>query len=226
LVPNDKIYGTGDHVGEFDVWNMKVGSTNDEKLAEKLGETVQVASIRVDDIIQGAVQSDEERVFIAKVDTQGYEPSVFAGLAESVFQQQRIDFILFEYWPKGMDLLSSTGEEGSDHTKACIASGLLEKLQKAGYTLYALPNTAHPQAPKEARSALKHEHAPFNDARDNCEYYYQLEQRFPSDEYKMGYWSDILAVAPKASLVQSPVTLVGEVLMRQKQLAAPSIKVS
>lgn len=199
---------------------MKVGRTTDEAIAKKLGSTVQVASIKVDDIIEDALQSDEERVFIVKVDTQGYEPSVFAGLHASVIQQQRVDYILFEYWPKGMDLLASTGEDGSDHTKACIAADLLEKLQRAGYTLYALPDTSHPQAPRAARNALKNERAPTKNARDNCEYYYELEARFPSD-YKMGYWSDMLAVAPRATLIDKPATAVGQILKQQEKLASP-----
>ena len=189
---------------------MKVGKTTDQALATKVEETIQVPSVKLDDIILD-VLDDDDRVFIVKIDTQGYEPAVFSGLGASVMQKQRVDYILFEFWPKGMDLLASTGEQGSDHTKACIAAELLEKLQKAGYTLYALPGTSHPHAPREARAALKGERQPLNTARENCEYYYQLEERFPSD-YKMGYWSDILAVAPKATLVDNPVTYVGQAL--------------
>lgn len=200
---------------------MKVGKTTDENIAAKGGETVEVPSVKLDDLIQDFLTSYQERVFVAKIDTQGYEPHVFAGLSESVFTKKRVEYILFEYWPKGMDLLASTGEAGSDHTKACLAADLLERLQKAGYTLYALPNTSHPRAPWKAKQALKNELPPMNNVRDNCEWYYQLEERFPSD-YKMGYWSDILAVSPYATMVANPQTSTGRALKASGNLAAPS----
>lgn len=42
-----------------------------------------------------------------KIDTQGFEPLVFSGLKRAI-QERRIDFIITEFWPKGMDLMMST----------------------------------------------------------------------------------------------------------------------
>jgi Methyltransferase FkbM domain len=175
---------------------------------------VQVPSIRLDDLI-GEKLSDGDRIFVLKIDTQGYEPAVFAGLEKSVFEKARIDYILFEYWPKGMDLMTT----GDIDKRACVAAELLEALQEAGYTIFALPTTSHPRAPAEARRALRNEQPPVRSVKENCMYFYQLEDRFP-DLYKMGYWSDILAVANNASLVQNPTTKVGQVIQQQQRQAS------
>jgi hypothetical protein len=43
--------GTGDHVGEYDVWNMKAGQVPDDFPDSKKGTIVQVPSLKLDDII-------------------------------------------------------------------------------------------------------------------------------------------------------------------------------
>ncbi|CAB9527170.1 expressed unknown protein [Seminavis robusta] len=189
---------TGDHVGTYDAWNMQAAE----------GSPIQVDSIRLDDLIDEFMpRNSHDKLFVLKVDTQGYEPSVFDGLKHSVFLQRRVDYVMFEYWPKGMDLLST----GDVHKRSCVAHSILQALHEAGYTLYALPGTAHIKAPKEGKRAIVREKAPMHNFRENCLYYYQVEDRFPSPDYKMGYWSDMLAVAPGASLLQNPVTEVGRI---------------
>lgn len=42
-------------------------------------------------------------VHLLKVDTQGFEPYVFSGLARSILFAV-VDYIIFEFWPRGMDL--------------------------------------------------------------------------------------------------------------------------
>ncbi|CAB9520082.1 expressed unknown protein [Seminavis robusta] len=196
----------GDHVGSYDVWKMQAAAG---------APPTQVDSIRLDDLIGELIpQKSHDKLFVLKVDTQGYEPSVFAGLEHSVFLEHRVDYVMFEYWPKGMDLLTT----GDVHKRSCVAHLILQALHEAGYTLYALPNTAHPRAPKEALEAIVAEQAPMNNFQENCLYYYQVEDRFSTGDYKMGYWSDMLAVAPGASLLQNPVTEVGQILQQQKRL--------
>lgn len=93
--------GTGDHVGEFDMWNMKPGAMPEHFTAAKKGEIIRVPSMRLDDIIYdnsvkpdmkdvaGAINTPEiDKVWALKVDTQGFEPHVFAGLAKSIKDQK------------------------------------------------------------------------------------------------------------------------------------------
>eukprot|EP00977_Amphora_coffeiformis_P004699 scaffold1007_cov176-Amphora_coffeaeformis.AAC.5 len=178
--------GTGDHVGEFDMWRMKANTDLEHfKGQEKI---VQVPQIRLDDIVQQQIiqPKQADSVFALKIDTQGFEPFVLEGLSQSLVQHQ-IKFLLMEYWPRGIDLHAGTPD-------ACSGVKMLQHLVTAGYTLYALAVHAHPKAPYGYQTVL-HER-PLDDLQANCLWYLKLEQQFPSEEYKMGYWSDVLAVAP------------------------------
>ena len=184
--------GTGDHVGDFDMWNMKAGSSPQDST-----RMVQVPSMRLDDIVNKVGS-----VFLLKVDTQGFEPTVFSGLSESL-KEHKVKHVIFEYWPRGMDLLA-----GKD--KACVAAKLLQDFADMGYTLYALTGAeAHPRAPEGWVKAIQDR--PLDNAMDNCMWYYKVEELFPSDEYKMGYWSDVLAVAPDTP-IGDPSTSVGRAI--------------
>lgn len=81
----------------------------------------------------------------------------------------------------------------------CVAAELLNTLAEAGYTLYALGVIAHPRAPQGYKGVTVTSDRPLHDLHENCKWYLNLEKRFPSDDYKMGYWSDVFAVAPDAS---------------------------
>ena len=43
--------------------------------------------------------------YLLEVDTQGYEISIFAGLT-SALDAGAIAYIVFEFWPRGMDLMA------------------------------------------------------------------------------------------------------------------------
>ncbi len=213
--------GTGDHVGKFDMWKMKSASISDdyeESLISTDHEpgdtTIEVPSVKLDDVImrskvkpdsnfvggsKGPIHTIDE-VFAMKIDTQGFEPNVFAGMKESI-QNHKIKYILFEYWPKAMDLIA--GELGG-HNQCNIAVNLLNMLTDAGYTLYALPLVSHPSLlkTKDNMKTLKHgKNRPFNDFRAHCLYLREeMEQRLPSDDCQMGIWTDILAVAPHVEM--------------------------
>ena len=195
-VPFKATGGTGDHVGAHNMWKMELEETIPED--DPNAKIIQVPSMRLDDIVHQTGDS----VFLLKVDTQGFEPTVFSGLTDSL-KEHKVQYILFEYWPRGMDLLA-------DRKDACIAANLLQELVDKGYTLHALGVEAHPKAPKGWRRVIKER--PLLNFEENCRWYFQVEEQFPSDEYKMGYWSDVLAVAPNAPLSDAPATKVGRAL--------------
>jgi FkbM family methyltransferase len=187
--------GTGDRVGHVDIWKME------QNPQEEPTAMIEVTEMRMDDI----VMEQPNGAFLMKIDTQGFEPHVFNGLTETL-KNHKAKFIMLEYWPKGMDIM--TAKIGD-----CSSVPVLQQLAEAGYTLYQLPFTAHPAAPKEWKHAAKNRdlNEPLDDFAKNCQWYYDLEQRFPSEEYKMGYWSDVLAVAPNVHLSR-PTTTLGRLL--------------
>ena len=246
---------TGDHVGDYDMWNMQPGPPVDPALLAKQGTTILVPTIRLDDIIANVTTTTNKRtattssslsssvspfvqtdpsIYLIKVDTQGYEPFVLQGLSHS-FATKQVQFVLMEYWPRGMDLISSSSSNSrssnsndanndrtkNDHTKsnACTASTeVLRQLVQYGYTLYALPPSTHPRAPIGAQQYIKENYFRRRDITEKevvdtatllpsnhtstttsitsfCQWFYQVEELYPSSEYKMGYWADILAVA-------------------------------
>lgn len=175
--------GTGDHVGNADVWNMEFKPPTDPNLAAKQGQMVQVKSIAIDDVIE----ENDLQVRVIKVDTQGFEPAVFSGMIKSL-QNYKIDYVLMEFWPAGMDLMAEKAP------KTCTAARLLETLGNLGYHIYALSASSHPAAPASAKRALQTTDFP-QKFDDYCQWFYELENKHPAD-YKMGYWADIVAVAP------------------------------
>jgi FkbM family methyltransferase len=200
---------TGDHVGEYDMWNMQPGKPKDTALALKQGDTILVPTIRLDDIIATKLVRNATSVFALKVHTQGYEPSVLQGLSNSL-EAHQVQFVLMEYWPRGMDLIATTTTVTTNETEsivvardtACIAStNVLQQLLRHEYTIYALPPNTHPRAPSQAREYIKRKfQKAIRSRHDNitafCHWFYTVEDMYPWDEYKMGYWADLLAVAP------------------------------
>ena len=196
-VPFSSAGSTGDHIGSgIDIWTME--KKEDESKQEETKDVVNVYTKRMDEIVQG---SPEKRAYLIKVDVQGFEPQVFEGLTETI-NQRKADYVLFEYWPKGMDLMSESKGK-------CKGVAILELLAGAGYDLYALGVVAHPLAPKRWKS-FTHDR-PFHDFTLECQWYYQLEELVQAEEYRIGYWSDILAVAPGVSM-SNPISPTGRKL--------------
>ena len=229
--------GTGDHVGGggVDMFTMtKTEETPEQKMANR-ENVVTVKSVAIDDMLKNKIEPTidyEERVtgtksqetidslYLLKVDVQGHEPGVFAGVQESI-QNHKIDLILFEYWPKGMDFLK--GALGTDQ-ECKVSVGMLQTMADAGYTLYALSAFSHPKAPMDtARKMISN----YNRGRimdhlksleDHCKWFYELEKKREQkmDDgtmYEMGYWTDILAVRPGFSFPNPPTTQVGKLVM-------------
>jgi FkbM family methyltransferase len=202
-VPFKTAGGTGDHVGSHNMWTMEKEDTTNN--TEKGYQIIPVQQVRLDDVV-----SKLGAVFLIKVDTQGFEPFVFLGLQESI-RQQKIHYMLFEYWPKGMDFLA---DRPLGECRIAVEQ-VLQPLLRAGYRLYALAVAAHPRAPVGWKVEIPRR--PIDKIQNHCQWYHQVEQLHPSADYKMGYWSDILAVSPQAPL-DEPVTDVGRALMQDRQI--------
>jgi FkbM family methyltransferase len=184
--------GKGVQEEGHDLWAMAEQQLhNDTSL-----QVIQVPTMRLDDIVLPNLQA-----YILKVDTHGFEPTVFSGLTESL-EQHKIQYVLTEFWPRGIDLSAGKPDE-------CIGVEMLEDFLIYNYTLYALPVMADSAAPRGWQSLAAYR--PLYDLQEYCEWYFQLEYAFPSTHYRMGYWSNILAVAPGATL-PSPQTKTGKAL--------------
>lgn len=186
-------HGKGDQREGHDMWAV-VGQPQEN---DPNAQVIQIPTMRLDDIVLPNIQT-----FLLKVDTHGFEPTVFSGLTESL-AQHKIQYILTEFWPRGIDLSAGKSDE-------CIGADLLEDFLLYKYTLYALPVMAHPGAPRGWESLAAHR--PLHNIQDYCEWYFQLEHALPSNDYRMGYWSNILAVAPNATLSSFPKTKTGKAL--------------
>lgn len=86
---------------------------------------------------------------------------------------------------------------------SCTGHKILDQLISAGYTLYALKVESHPKAPLRSQSLqAEAKSRPYNVKRteEYCNWFFQLEDKYFDEEYKFGYWSDFLAVAPGVDL--------------------------
>ncbi|KAG7352227.1 FkbM family methyltransferase [Nitzschia inconspicua] len=194
--------GTGDHVGKVDMWKMeKMDDAASDATFTTTRETVVHVPVKpLDTILQHGIPSNTI-IHLLKVDTQGFEPQVFAGL-NSMLSQHRIRYILTEFWPRGMDILDEA--DSSTKNRKCIGvTRVLQKLLDYEYRLYVLPAEAHPKAPAFRDVPRLQKERPMDNLMKYCQWYYELEDRYPSDEYKMGYWTDILALAPGVELPET-----------------------
>ena len=228
---------TGDHVGNIDVWNMKkieapviVENAEGEAIAiaeDKKGEgeggngnVVLVQSSQLDHVISKHIdklytgsEAIPVDIWIAKIDTQGFEPKVFAGLSENI-KKARIKIITFEYWPKGMDLM--VGAEGDGFERCKVSLQFLNELVLAGYKLFPMTVRAHPRAGVSNREINDETKAnrPLNDFWSHCEWYYELDETVVKrEDYHMGYWTDIVAFAPDFSMISTPTTRAGKAVL-------------
>ena len=232
--------GAGDHVGGgVDHWKMTKEKSDERRHVVVRNEYMTtVKSVAIDDIIYNKVGPTEDfasagraaddkidKLFLLKVDTQGHEPSVFAGLKEAI-QEHKIDFIMTEYWPKGIDLMNDSMGPAQECTKPVA---MMKLLRDAGYTLYTMTITAHAKAPRKGGAQQKTRahnrgrlQTPIDDLMKHCMWFYGLEREFPDtnteDPYRMGYWTDVLAVAPGARLPSEPISKTGKLLARVMSL--------
>eukprot|EP00534_Pseudo-nitzschia_fraudulenta_P007931 CAMPEP_0201140974 /NCGR_PEP_ID=MMETSP0851-20130426/2585_1 /ASSEMBLY_ACC=CAM_ASM_000631 /TAXON_ID=183588 /ORGANISM="Pseudo-nitzschia fraudulenta, Strain WWA7" /LENGTH=319 /DNA_ID=CAMNT_0047413825 /DNA_START=340 /DNA_END=1299 /DNA_ORIENTATION=- len=224
--------GTGDHVGGggLDFWTM----TKSEPTPVSKSNTVTVKSVAIDDILQNKIEptidygmklngkiSDEsiDSLYLLKLDVQANEASVLAGLKESI-RGGKIDLILMEYWPKGLDFLHNN--LGTDR-ECKVPVRLLQTIADAGYTLYATGAQSHPAAPEDKATYIvrSYNQASATDHlksfEDHCKWFYELEKNRSMNKdgtmYEMGWWTDILAVKSGFKFPNPPTTSLGKFLM-------------
>jgi len=142
---------------------------------------VNVPSRKVDDIVEEL--GLDVVIEVIKIDTQGFEPNVLSGLKKTL-SQNRINYILIEFWPRGMNMLAEQDD-------TCVGVKVLQELANHNFTLYTIDVEAHPKAPKDWK---KFNDRPLNSFEEYCQWYLDLEKKVPQDDYKMGYWSNIFAV--------------------------------
>jgi FkbM family methyltransferase len=120
IVPFVNAGQTGDHVGFVDYKTMK--KLDKPKPGDEIAN---VPSKPLDTILANVT----EKVYLMKVDTQGFEPNVFAGL-DNMLSNHQIQYIMTEFWPRGMDILvNKTNRE-------CVGlETVLGRLLHYGYTL-------------------------------------------------------------------------------------------
>ena len=141
----------------MDMWTMTKKEPEQHGkawLASKI-EPFLVKTVSVDDIIDNKVKptvdysegegKKVDKMFLVKIDTQGYEPEVLKGMKKSI-SEHKIDFIITEYWPKGMDFMHGVKNEERCEKPAQMLKFLLD----SGYILFAMPIVGHPKAPKAA----------------------------------------------------------------------------
>ncbi len=171
------------------------------------------------------MQDKIDKLFLLKVDTQGHEPSVFSGLKKSI-QEHKIDFIMTEYWPKGIDFMNDTMGRDTECKKSVE---IMKLMYDAGYTLYTMSVTSHPKAPWNNAKwvVIRHNQLgkieiPIHDLMAHCMWFYDLERdpkyadhHLSAEYYKMGYWTDVLAVAPNARLGKVPVSENGKIIAKR-----------
>eukprot|EP00553_Chaetoceros_curvisetus_P010903 CAMPEP_0204639662 /NCGR_PEP_ID=MMETSP0717-20131115/43872_1 /ASSEMBLY_ACC=CAM_ASM_000666 /TAXON_ID=230516 /ORGANISM="Chaetoceros curvisetus" /LENGTH=108 /DNA_ID=CAMNT_0051659829 /DNA_START=26 /DNA_END=352 /DNA_ORIENTATION=- len=103
----------------------------------------------------------------------------------------------------------------------------MKLMYDAGYTLYTMSVTNHPKAPINIAkwAVTRHNHGkpeiPIHDLMAHCMWFYDLERdpkyatnHHVTAEYKMGYWTDVLAVAPNARLGKVPVSENGKIIAK------------
>jgi len=131
---------------------------------------VQVETLALDDLIDSLPSGSH--VFLAKIDVQGHEASVFEGMQKSI-SQGKIRYILFEYWVDALDQAAGlpTGSCSSVNT-------ILRPLYNAGYSLYDLSVLFHPGAnDKSTQMANWKKWFRPVDAQEHCEWFANLGKR-------------------------------------------------
>lgn len=167
--------GSGDHLGE-------VPFAGETDRGFQASEVSTIESTSLDAYLQNITYSGS--IYIVKVDTQGFDGLVIEGM-EGLLLDQRIDYVLFELWPKAML------HEGR---KSCTET--LHFLTSFGYRLYelAMPGLIFEiggAAPDIGKSLFTRG----SSIKQVCEWYESSEL-----SNTFGTWTDVLAVSPLRAL--------------------------
>lgn len=88
---NLRLYKSRVNFGDHRVWTSHIHSSG-----EREREFASVGVIPLDSLV-----GSDRRIDFVKIDVQGYEPAVIAGLTRA-FSERRISAMLVEFWPAGM----------------------------------------------------------------------------------------------------------------------------
>lgn len=208
--------------GEGEVLFRNTGSTGAHILSDAEAENnnisvVKIKSITMQQIFDNKVKPDYNSlphddfnvVYAAKIDVQGFEPMVFKGMKEAI-QNHKIDYILSEWWPAGINKMNNYSERCHE------ALQYLYMMADAGYTLYASHVVGHPHAGgyKHVKTKQFRKNLPFHDIKLYCLELYKVHDTLGSGTSAYGYWADVLAVSPNASLPRDPASDFGKAVKK------------
>jgi FkbM family methyltransferase len=108
------------------------------------GTAIEVDTLPLDDVLNG------RRVDLVKIDVQGHEPKVFAGM-DRTLRQNPAPVLVFEFWPDGLR------QAGYDPNE------LLTSLGAIGYKLYVIKGAGSLEALEESDVSRLHGHLGFVD---------------------------------------------------------------
>jgi len=198
--------GPGDHVGEYDLWRMERKMSKSESANPKAGEIIQVKTAKLDNIVNAQNAGGRQwKVHLLKMEINGHEANALKGLKKSL-KAGAVKYIIFQFWPRALDLMNGT--EGTCTAGTDVINNIVTD---TGYSLHALQVISHIRAPISERAKLwdEEETRPTGSltaatSQAYCQWFLDLERRHPSpsgeEEYKFGYWSHFIAVAPGAKL--------------------------
>ena len=210
-------YAVGDADGGkilFDNSGSTGAAVLSEEAAAKKSFVAHVKTMTMDTFFSGKVQPDvgfqssssslNGKIFAAKIDVQGFEPKVFDGMKDSIFQR-KIHFILTEYDPMAVD-------EVNGFAKKCKESlSYISMMHEAGYRIYALKLVTHPKNERgweDLKNITAHQNRPFSDAEEDCLNMHRLQNEIYKD-LTFHVWTDFLAVSPDAPWPENVSELIG-----------------
>ena len=167
--------GSGDHLGDTPF-------TGEVEHGFQANEVITMESTSLDAHMREVGYNGD--VFIVKIDTQGFDGVVIEGM-QGLLSDQRIDYVLFELWPKAM---LHGGRKSCNET--------LVFLTEFGYRLYelAMPGLSVElgEAVPDIKASLFHRGSSIKQV---CEWY---ESKDLSNSF--GMWTDVLAVSSRRTL--------------------------
>ena len=135
-----------------------------------------VRSVRIDTLLRQLNVTG--RVYMVKIDVQGFELDVLLGLLDSLIKQ-RVLYVLLEFWPAGMQRDAKVS-----------AKDVLHLLARCGYALFDTHTLKMDGGTEPLGSNATFKRPTELDR--NAEWYQTMDRKHGS---RFGYWTDIVAVA-------------------------------
>lgn len=174
-----------------DVSGLSVPFPQKPSAGNGIGAATNPGSVNVQTVALDDLSEFSDDVFFLKIDVQGHEARVLQGISRSI-KQHKFQYIMLEFWPTEMELPQHLIEG-----ERCTAAAALHQLVAAGYVLFEMAVKSRHWAETELPLTGERFARPLN-FDGLCEWYKRrgVEHKQPT---QMGYWADVLAVAPGAS---------------------------